>query len=177
MIYFLNYYEILFKNGNRIIDNNTLTALTLLIAQSNPKEKDILIKTLKQFTDKELLEVFAFYYYGRDIVGRVENSWYSYFDQLEDLKDTSRANILDKLCGVQKNNLYSSFKKAFENFDEHERNILKEKEKHERRQKSFLKKDGKKFFEREEDFEKSNSINIQKIFNRKKKKESFVLLH
>lgn len=31
-IYFLNYYNILFKNGNRIIDNNTLTALTLLVA-------------------------------------------------------------------------------------------------------------------------------------------------
>ena len=37
---------ILFKNGNRIIDNNTLTALTLLVAQSNPKEKDILITSL-----------------------------------------------------------------------------------------------------------------------------------
>lgn len=135
------------------------------ILEEGIKEKDKLIKKLEQFSDKELLEVFSFYYYGRDIVGRVENSWYSYFDQLEYFKDISRANILDKLCGVQKNNLYSSFKKAFENFDEHERNVLKEKEKHERRQKSFLKKDGKKFFEREEDFEKSNSINIQKIFN------------
>lgn len=48
-IYFLNYYEILFKNGNRIIDNNVLTALTLLIAQSNPKEKDILIDLIMNF--------------------------------------------------------------------------------------------------------------------------------
>lgn len=48
-IYFLNYYNILFKNGNRIIDNNTLTALTLLIAQSNPKEKDILIDLIMNF--------------------------------------------------------------------------------------------------------------------------------
>lgn len=48
-IYFLNYYEILFKNGNRIIDNNTLTALTLLVAQSNPKEKDILIDLIMNF--------------------------------------------------------------------------------------------------------------------------------
>lgn len=48
-IYFLNYYEILFKNGNRIIDNNALTALTLLIAQSNPKEKDILIDLIMNF--------------------------------------------------------------------------------------------------------------------------------
>ena len=48
-IYFLNYYNILFKNGNRIIDNNTLTALTLLVAQSNPKEKYILIDLIMNF--------------------------------------------------------------------------------------------------------------------------------
>lgn len=48
-IYFLNYYDILLKNGNRIIDNNTLTALTLLVAQSNPKEKDILIDLIMNF--------------------------------------------------------------------------------------------------------------------------------
>lgn len=48
-IYFLNYYEILFKNGNRIIDNNALTALTLLVAQSNPKEKGILIDLIMNF--------------------------------------------------------------------------------------------------------------------------------
>ncbi len=42
-IYFLEYYNILFRNGKRVIDNNTLVSLTLLIAQSNPKEKDILI--------------------------------------------------------------------------------------------------------------------------------------
>ena len=129
------------------------------------EEKDKIIKKLDQFSDKELLEVFAFYYYGRDIVGKAENSWYSYFDKLEDLKGTSRSNILDKLCGVQKNNLKSTFNKAFEKFDEHENSIPKEKEKYKRRQKSFLKKDGNEFFEREENFEKSNSINIQKAFS------------
>ena len=34
-IYFLNFYGILYKNGKQVIDNNTLTALTLLIAESN----------------------------------------------------------------------------------------------------------------------------------------------
>ena len=38
-IYFLNYYNILYKDNKQIIDNNTLVALTLLIAESNPKEK------------------------------------------------------------------------------------------------------------------------------------------
>jgi len=42
-IYFLQFYSILYKDNKQIIDNNTLVALTLLIAQSNPKEKDILI--------------------------------------------------------------------------------------------------------------------------------------
>lgn len=34
-IYFLNFYNILIKDGKKVIDNNTLTALTLLIAESN----------------------------------------------------------------------------------------------------------------------------------------------
>ena len=38
-IYFLNFYGILYKNANQTIDNNTLVALTLLIAESNPREK------------------------------------------------------------------------------------------------------------------------------------------
>ena len=42
-IYILFYYDILYKNDKQVIDNNTLVALTLLIAQSNPKEKEILI--------------------------------------------------------------------------------------------------------------------------------------
>lgn len=48
-IYFLNFYGILYKNGGQTIDNNTLTALTLLIAESNPKEKDIIIDLVINF--------------------------------------------------------------------------------------------------------------------------------
>ena len=48
-IYFLNYYDILYKNNKQIIDNNTLTALTLLIAESNPKEKEIIIDLVMNF--------------------------------------------------------------------------------------------------------------------------------
>ncbi|MFR0822986.1 MAG: RhuM family protein [Clostridia bacterium] len=48
-IYFLNFYGILYKNGKQVIDNNTLTALTLLIAESNPKEKDIIIDLVINF--------------------------------------------------------------------------------------------------------------------------------
>ncbi len=48
-IYFLNYYDILYKNGKQVIDNNTLAALTLLIAESNPKEKEVIIDLVMNF--------------------------------------------------------------------------------------------------------------------------------
>ena len=48
-IYFLEYYNILYKDNKQIIDNNTLVALTLLIAESNPLEKDILINLVMNF--------------------------------------------------------------------------------------------------------------------------------
>lgn len=48
-IYFLEFYDILYNDGEQVIDNNTLVAITLLIAQSNPKEKDILIDLVMNF--------------------------------------------------------------------------------------------------------------------------------
>lgn len=48
-IYFLNYYDILYKDNKQVIDNNTLTALTLLIAESNPKEKEVIIDLVMNF--------------------------------------------------------------------------------------------------------------------------------
>ena len=48
-IYFLNFYGILYKDGRQIIDNNTLAALALLIAESNPKEKEVIIDLVTNF--------------------------------------------------------------------------------------------------------------------------------
>lgn len=48
-IYFLNFYNILYKQNKQVIDNNTLTALTLLIAESNPKEKEVIIDLVMNF--------------------------------------------------------------------------------------------------------------------------------
>jgi len=48
-IYFLQFYNILYKDNKQVIDNNTLAALTLLIAESNPKEKDIIIDLVMNF--------------------------------------------------------------------------------------------------------------------------------
>lgn len=52
-IYFLNFYGILYKNEKQTIDNNTLAALTLLIAESNPKEKDVIIDLVMNFLNND----------------------------------------------------------------------------------------------------------------------------
>lgn len=48
-IYFLDFYNILYKDNRQVIDNNTLVAITILIAQSNPKEKETLIDLVMNF--------------------------------------------------------------------------------------------------------------------------------
>lgn len=48
-IYFLEFYNILYNENGQVIDNNTLVAITLLIAESNPKEKNILTDLVMNF--------------------------------------------------------------------------------------------------------------------------------
>lgn len=50
-IYFLNFYNILYKDDKKIIDNSTLVALTLLIAESAPKEKRLIIDLVMNFLE------------------------------------------------------------------------------------------------------------------------------
>lgn len=45
-LYFLDKNNALFKDGEKIIDDHTLVALTIMIAQSNPKEKEIMISVI-----------------------------------------------------------------------------------------------------------------------------------
>lgn len=52
-IYFLEFYNILYNENGQVIDNNTLVAITLLIAESNPKEKEILIDLVMNFLNNE----------------------------------------------------------------------------------------------------------------------------
>ena len=47
-IYFLFVYNILYRDDVQIIDNNTLAALTILIAESNPKEKEIIVDLVRK---------------------------------------------------------------------------------------------------------------------------------
>lgn len=48
-IYFLKFYNLLYNEKGQVIDNNTLVAITILIAQSNPKEKEVLIDLIMNF--------------------------------------------------------------------------------------------------------------------------------
>ena len=52
-IYFLEFYGILYNGNEQVIDNNTLVAVTLLIAQSDPREKDILIDLVMNFLNSK----------------------------------------------------------------------------------------------------------------------------
>ncbi len=52
-IYFLQFYDILYNENGQVIDNNTLVAITLLIAQSNPREKEILIDLVMNFLNNK----------------------------------------------------------------------------------------------------------------------------
>ncbi len=48
-IYFLSIHNRLFIDNKQVIDNNTLVALTLLIAESNPKEKEVITDLVMNF--------------------------------------------------------------------------------------------------------------------------------
>ena len=45
-LYFLDKNEKLFKNGEKTIDDHTLVALTIMIAESNPEEKEMIISVI-----------------------------------------------------------------------------------------------------------------------------------
>lgn len=52
-IYFLKFYNLLYIDNREVIDNNTLVAVTILIAQSNPKEKDVLVDLVMNFLKRD----------------------------------------------------------------------------------------------------------------------------
>ena len=48
-IYFLNQNNLLFRDGKKIISESTLVAITLLLAESKPEEKEIMVKVIMNF--------------------------------------------------------------------------------------------------------------------------------
>lgn len=51
-IYFLQFYNLLYDENTPIIDNTTLASLTILIAESNPKEKEIMVNLIMNIISK-----------------------------------------------------------------------------------------------------------------------------
>ena len=45
-LYFLEKNNVLFKNGEKLIDDHTLVALTIMIAESNPEEKEMMVSVI-----------------------------------------------------------------------------------------------------------------------------------
>lgn len=50
-LYFLNKNNLLFKNDKKIISDSTLVAITLLLAESRPEEKEIMINVIINFLE------------------------------------------------------------------------------------------------------------------------------
>lgn len=50
---FLNMNNSLYKNGKKVISNSALVAITLMVAQSNPEEKEIMIQLIMHFLRME----------------------------------------------------------------------------------------------------------------------------
>ena len=48
-IYFLNQNNLLFRNGEKIISDSSLVAITLLLAESKPEEKEMMVKLVMNF--------------------------------------------------------------------------------------------------------------------------------
>lgn len=45
-LYFLDKNGVLFENGEKLIDDHTLVALTIMIAESNPEEKEMMVSVI-----------------------------------------------------------------------------------------------------------------------------------
>lgn len=45
-LYFLDKNGVLFQDGRKLIDDHTLVALTIMIAESNPEEKEMMISVI-----------------------------------------------------------------------------------------------------------------------------------
>ena len=50
-LYFLNKNNLLFKNNKKIISDSTLVAITLLLAELRPEEKEIMINVIMNFLE------------------------------------------------------------------------------------------------------------------------------
>lgn len=52
-LYFLDRNNALFVNGEKTIDDSTLVAITIMIAESKPEEKDAMVSLVMNFLENE----------------------------------------------------------------------------------------------------------------------------
>ena len=58
-LYFLNKNGLLFKDGIKQIEDNTLVALTIMIAESKPDEKELMVNLVMQFLLKWTMDIIV----------------------------------------------------------------------------------------------------------------------
>ena len=51
-LHFLDRNDLLFRDGEKVISDHTLVAVTVMIAESNPDEKETMIKLIMNFLKK-----------------------------------------------------------------------------------------------------------------------------
>ena len=51
-IYFLNQNNLLFRSGEKIISDSSLVAITLLLAESKPEEKEMMVKVVMNYLER-----------------------------------------------------------------------------------------------------------------------------
>lgn len=54
-LYFLNKNNLLFRANQKIISDSTLVAITLLLAESKPEEKEIMVNIIMNFGNGKLI--------------------------------------------------------------------------------------------------------------------------
>ena len=54
-LYFLNKNNLLFRANQKIISDSTLVAITLLLAESKPEEKEIMVNIIMNFWNGKLI--------------------------------------------------------------------------------------------------------------------------
>ena len=50
-LYFLNQNNLLFRDGKKIISDSTLVAITLLLAEYKPEEKEMIVNVIMNFLE------------------------------------------------------------------------------------------------------------------------------
>ena len=57
-LYFLDKNGVLFHNGRKLIDDHALVALTIMIAESKPEEKEMMISVIMNCINSNVINIY-----------------------------------------------------------------------------------------------------------------------